>query len=600
LSRTLHPLARHRAGAPSARARWATAALAVLAAAPAFAANSILFSRHNLSMTGPGTVRAVNEPEICIFCHGAHGTAPQAPLWNRSSSGVVYIPYSSSTLNARVGQPTGSSALCLSCHDGTVAMGKVRNRKKEIPMRGTGSRAATSRANLGTNLSDDHPVSFAYDRSLANRSDGELRDPAVLPPEVRLDHQQQMQCTTCHDAHHDTYGKFLVMDNREAALCVACHDPRGWAQSVHRTSTATWNGSGADPWPSIPARTVAEAGCESCHTPHNAGTPQRLLLQANEEDTCLSCHNGHVAADNLDVEFTKLSRHDIAATTGVHDPTEDPVNGRRHVECTDCHNAHAAHAADATPPKASGALAGVAGITAAGAAVNPVLQEYELCFRCHADSRQKGPATVSRLQPETNTRLEFSTANASFHPVVGAGRNPDVPSLLSPWRTSSVIYCTDCHNNNQGPGAGGKGPNGPHGSAFAPILERRLEFADFRAESAASYALCYKCHGRESVLANQSFSLHNLHVVEAQTACTTCHDSHGVPDASHLINFNRAYVSPNDKGRLDWTDGGRLRGMCNLSCHGENHENAAYDKTGARHLPDNVDLERLRQRRQAR
>lgn len=549
------------------------------------AAESIQHSRHNLSMTGPGKTRSTSEPEICIFCHGAHGTAPQAPLWNRFSSGMAYTPYSSTTLKARVGQPTGSSALCLSCHDGTVAMGKVRNRKAEIRMRGTTARMSGSRANLGTDLSDDHPISFTYDNGLASRSDGELRDPMMLPAEVRLDGQHQLQCTSCHDPHADTYGQFLVLDNRQSALCSACHEPHGWASSSHHTSTAAWNGAPPNPWPNIPARTVAEAGCGSCHTPHKAGTPQRLLVQANWEAVCLSCHNGHVAAANLAVEVVKLSRHDLAATAGVHDPTEDLVNPRRHVTCVDCHNPHAANTGEAAAPLAPGALAGVAGISASGAPVNPIAQSHELCFRCHADSRQKGPAYVDRDQPETNTRLEFSTANASYHPVEAAGRNPDVPSLLSPWRTSSVITCTDCHNNDQGPGAGGKGPNGPHGSAFAPILERRLELADFRGESAAAYSLCYKCHSRESVLANQSFLLHREHVVDDEAACTTCHDPHGVNGATHLINFNRAYVSPNAVGRLDWRDGGRLRGTCNLACHGYDHQDAAYEENGPRRLP---------------
>jgi hypothetical protein len=180
------------------------------------------------------------------------------------------------------------------------------------------------------------------------------------------------------------------------------------------------------------------------------------------------------------------------------------------------------------------------------------------------------------------TRMEFNTGNASFHPVEGPGRNPDVPSILSPRRHGSIIYCTDCHNNDQGPRAGGKGPNGPHGSSFAPLLERKLELKDFQAESAASYALCYKCHSRDSILADRSFPFHRLHVVTARTACTTCHDSHGVADATHLINFNREYVSASSQGRLRWTDEGDLRGSCSLLCHGRDHDELKYDRNGAR------------------
>ena len=111
-----------------------------IAASSAQADKPVRLSMHNLSLTGPSSIRSSSESEICIFCHGSHGIAPTAPLWNRDSSGVMYTPYHSSTLKARVGQPTGASAVCLSCHDGTVAMGKVRNRKSEIRMSGRGSR----------------------------------------------------------------------------------------------------------------------------------------------------------------------------------------------------------------------------------------------------------------------------------------------------------------------------------------------------------------------------------------------------------------------------------------------------------------------------
>ncbi|MEI6564036.1 MAG: cytochrome c3 family protein [bacterium] len=549
----------------------------------AWADKPIRLSIHNLSLSGPAATRSSSESEICIFCHGTHGIAPSAPLWNRNSSGAIYTPYRSSTLKAHVGQPTGASAVCLSCHDGTVAMGKVRNRKAEIRMSGNGgSRLTGRRANLGTDLSDDHPISFTYDSGLVNQSNGELRDPVSFRPEVKLDRQRQLQCTSCHEPHDNTYGKFLVMDNHGSALCLVCHNKQYWEQSVHRTSGARWNGAAPHPWPYLDAKNVAEAGCENCHTPHKAGTPERLLVFQKAEDNCLFCHNGNVAKGNLIPEFGKLSRHDIRGTTGVHDPAENIARSSRHVACVDCHNPHGANGAPATAPQAPGSLAGVAGVSASGSVITQVTREYELCFRCHADSTGKGEASVPRDKPETNTRLEFNTGNASFHPVEGPGRNPDVPSLIAPLRPNSLIYCTDCHNNNQGPRAGGKGPDGPHGSAYAPLLERKLEFRDFLAESAASYALCYKCHSRDSILGNQSFPLHAAHVAASQTACTTCHDSHGMPGASHLINFNRMYVTANGKGLLNWSDEGSRQGSCNLSCHGKDHDNLGYDRNGTR------------------
>ena len=144
----------------------------------------------------------------------------------------------------------------------------------------------------------------------------------------------------------------------------------------------------------------------------------------------------------------------------------------RHVTCADCHNAHAANKSTAVAPNISGAMAGVTGVTAAGGIIKPAQKEYEVCFRCHADSVERGPATVTRQFPQTNTRLQFATGNQSFHPVEAVGKNSaSVPSLISPtWTVNSVIYCTDCHNSDTGPNAGGGGANGPHGSAFQPVV----------------------------------------------------------------------------------------------------------------------------------
>ena len=549
------------------------AALLLAVALPA-AADTVVNSLHNLSASGPGKLKASAEPEICIFCHTPHGSAGDAPLWNRFSSGVIYTPYRSSTAKARIGQPTGASRTCLSCHDGTVALGMVRSRKSGIPMRSEAARLGRGEAWLGTDLSDDHPISFTYDAALA-AADGELRPPALLTGAVRLDHNRQLQCTTCHDPHDSRYDKFLVRDNRRSALCITCHDPKYWDTSDHRTSPAGWNGRAPDPWPHTEENTVADNACANCHRPHNAGTGPRLLNFASEERNCVGCHNGHAARQDVASEFSKFSVHPVLNTAGVHDPVEDLINAPRHVECVDCHNPHAARRAESSAPMAPGALAGVKGINLAGALVDPVQYEYELCFRCHGDGSQRGTPLINRAASQNNTRLEFSPGSASYHPVAAAGHNGNVPSLRSPYRTSSRIYCTDCHNNNAGPGAGGTGPRGPHGSQYAPLLERQLILADNTAESEAAYALCYKCHNRSSVLGDESFPLHRLHVVDQQAACSTCHDPHASADNTNLINFNRKYVSAYE-GRLEFVDGGDRRGTCTLVCHGQVHDESAY------------------------
>jgi hypothetical protein len=227
----------------------------------------------------------------------------------------------------------------------------------------------------------------------------------------------------------------------------------------------------------------------------------------------------------------------------------------------------------------------VKGETSAGIVVTAVNSEYELCFRCHADSIGRGPARVNRQIFETNKRFQFDPSNISYHPVETVGKNPNVPSLLAPLTTGSRIYCTDCHNNDQGTKAGGAGPNGPHGSIYTPILERQLMLTDGTLESIGSYALCYKCHDRDRILGDQSFRAmnaqgqdrgHRFHIVDQKTACTTCHDSHGVKTQAKLMNFNRDYVTPSSNGRLEYVSGGTFSGNCSLTCHGTDHAATSY------------------------
>lgn len=537
-------------------------------------ADSVVNSKHNLSSSGPGAIRAVSESEICVFCHTPHRATEEKPLWNHSLSSANYIPYSSSTIKASIGQPNGASKLCLSCHDGTVALGMVNSRNSQIQMRGANSMPA-GRSRIGTDLSDDHPVSFTYNGALAAQK-GELRDPSALTDRVKVDHAGQMQCTSCHSPHDNQYGKFLVRENNGSAICVSCHVLNQWTASSHASSPATWKGSGVDPWPNSTRTTVAANACENCHTPHAAGARERLLNYADEEQNCYVCHSGNIAAKNIAAEFNKISVHPVTRTAGVHDPAEDLVNPPRHVECADCHNPHSANNSPAVAPNAPGAIRGVRGISSSGSLVNSISREYELCFRCHADSLSGRLARVNRKNPEMNTRLEFNSMNASYHPVTASGKNPNVPSLILPLTPASLVYCSDCHNGNQDRGAGGSGAKGPHGSNYAPLLERQLIFSDFSSENAGSYALCYKCHSRSSILADRSFRYHRLHVVEERTACTTCHDPHGVATSTHLINFNLNYVVPSSNGRLEFRDTGVLHGNCSLKCHGKDHRALAY------------------------
>lgn len=562
--------------------RFIIACLLILAVpGTGISAESVINTKHNLSVTGPGPVRSTTEDRVCVFCHTPHNAeSTVAYLWNRETSTANYTTYQSSTIYAAVGQPAGASKLCLSCHDGTIALGALISEPSEVPFAGGIRFMPDGAAKLGTDISDDHPVSFTYDSSLAMTS-GELEDPSFLQQEVKLDANEQLQCTACHDPHDNTNGKFLVMSDMYSNLCTTCHKKDGWNFSSHSTSNSVWNGAGTDPWQNTDYSTVAENACAGCHRPHNAGGKERLLNYPFEEDNCIVCHNGNVAGKDIETELTKPYAHAVQDFTGVHDPAEDFTSGtvQEHVECSDCHDPHQANP-NPSPgaPVVSGANEGVSGINTSGQQIKSASDQYEICFKCHADNNVTGTMPVDRGIQQLNTMLEFDQSGPSYHPVMAQGRNLDVPSLIPQYSTTSLIFCTDCHNNDDT-----GGPRGPHGSNNQYLLEENYTTQDNTQESSYNYALCYKCHDRNSILADASFKEHNKHILEENAPCSACHDAHGISatqgnstNNSHLINFDITIVQPDSLGRLRFEDMGTFTGQCYLSCHGESHEPKGY------------------------
>ena len=99
----------------------------------------------------------------------------------------------------------------------------------------------------------------------------------------------------------------------------------------------------------------------------------------------------------------------------------------------------------------------------------------------------------------------------------------------------------------------------------------------------AAYALCYKCHSRTSILADQSFRYHKMHIVDERASCSLCHDSHGISSSQgtttsnvHLVNFDKRFVTPSSGGVLRYDSTGTNRGRCYLTCHGDNHNPESY------------------------
>lgn len=527
---------------------------AALAAATGVAAmaqqTSVVDSPHNLSASGPGAVRAVTEEQVCIFCHTPHNATPIRPLWNRAMPLQAYSIYTSRGLDARPGQPTGTSKMCLSCHDGTIALGAVASRDMPIAISGGITTIPPGPGHLGTDLRDDHPISFRYDVTLAIE-DPKLRSPNTLPPEIRLDFNGELQCTSCHDAHNNAFGDFLVMRSDNSDLCIACHQVGNTTVQAHET-------------------------CNSCHRPHSAPSGPYLLNHATVAATCLMCHDGsRPDAANIAVDLAKPSNHETFS------PVDPPEPAFGHANCADCHEPHTmARGAGGPAPSVPANFGQVPGVNVSGVPVPAAQYEYEVCFRCHADQTTLQP-WIDRVIVQNNTRLEFSSNAISYHPVEVLGRSSDVPSLLPGWTVASLVRCSDCHGSDASLGFGAKGV---HGSVHAPLLVANYSTDDYTAESPQAYALCYTCHDRNSILANESFSGHRRHIVDQRAPCSACHDAHGIssiqgsPTANtHLINFATRIVFPlPGRAMPEYRDDGMRSGACFLTCHDRAHAPETY------------------------
>ena len=166
--------------------------------------------------------------ELCQPCHTPHDadtTVDGSPLWNHGLTAASFTLYASGSLDAQdLGQPDAVSKLCLSCHDGTVALDSFGGAV------GSSSIAGPYLVGDGADLTGEHPISFTYDTALAD-DDGELQDPATalsgLGGNIKTDLlvSDQLGCFSCHDVH-DTQaagGQLLVKDNTGSELCLTCH-----------------------------------------------------------------------------------------------------------------------------------------------------------------------------------------------------------------------------------------------------------------------------------------------------------------------------------------------------------------------------------------
>lgn len=226
--------------------------------------------------TGNATSSAKGGPGLCIYCHTPQTSGGAPLIWNHTLSKNFFRWDAGSTT---AGTPLtgfdgnaykGTSAKCLSCHDGSVAVGDIGvfGNQSDAGMTSSADRlnriATKYEIGAGGNLSGNHPVAVPYPlgrtpntyngstngggsmlfasnewqvNPIASptasirlyRDDGAGNISALTPG--AMTNNAGIECSSCHDPHNRASvdvmflrGKLAGRSQADGYLCEQCHN----------------------------------------------------------------------------------------------------------------------------------------------------------------------------------------------------------------------------------------------------------------------------------------------------------------------------------------------------------------------------------------
>jgi predicted CXXCH cytochrome family protein len=296
----------------------------------------------------------------------------------------------------------------------------------------------------------------------------------VHPPAVR-------DCVKCHDPHQSANGKQLlkpVSGGKEENLCLSCHT------------------TGLNAPPKGSRHAALDLGCDSCHTVHKTGDPNKLefayhLAKATPQ-LCLDCH---------DAKDTSLQK--------AHD--NQPFAS---ADCVQCHDPH-----QSSRPKLMQAFVHA-----------PFEGGKSACDTCH--------------QPVKDNKVVLTQASVKELCVTCHSDQAEQIEKAKVQHPGAAGDCTDCHNPHAG-----KSPGFPKPDAVNVCLSCHSEQAELRKKKhphqpafEQGCATCHTPHGSD-----------NAHLLRTATTNALCLECHG-PDVNpkklegdHLIAlFGGAVRLPED------------------------------------------------------
>lgn len=202
--------------------RFTLLATAICGLFSSMADAQISLSRHNFSSYG------WSRGEICLPCHTPHNSNVTVGfLWNHALTDATYQMHEGT--GTAVSDVDSRSRMCLSCHDGTIALDSFGGT--------VGTSFVGPRGNIGTDLTNDHPIGSDAVYPLTGTSTGYNPTNAtgdrvgVGSQVLRLRSWDDngtiryvVGCSTCHTVHNSgNYPHMLRFSNSSSQLCLTCH-----------------------------------------------------------------------------------------------------------------------------------------------------------------------------------------------------------------------------------------------------------------------------------------------------------------------------------------------------------------------------------------
>ncbi len=201
---------------------------------------------------------------LCTFCHTPHRANSTRLLWNHTLASQAYSWDETTTMGgtdlpSNVQTWVGPTRACLSCHDGSVAIGDVAWFNKEVPavINTTTHDNDDVTVGGGGDLSGNHPVAvpFPFGNTGGETYNGITTGDDVVMEWVAdpttnnirlfrdsgsgsalagpLEGNAGIECSSCHDPHNASTveGPYLLRGTLTGAtggasgyLCLKCHD----------------------------------------------------------------------------------------------------------------------------------------------------------------------------------------------------------------------------------------------------------------------------------------------------------------------------------------------------------------------------------------